>query len=291
MAAQQTFPTLGPRCIVVDTPWGKSVQADEAIAKGTPLYEFPGKIVDKPNMHTVQLSRGRHIDGHTGGPEYTSHACDPNAYFRFGANDYVELVAIKDIVAGDHITFHYCTTEWDMAEKFDCVCGSKLCIGAIKGYRHITPAGAKQLEPYLSPFIRYMRSEQQASDQASSAIWGDAVAPEDGVPAGFKLRTTFPTNPNGVEVMLEQWEAGSSEPPHIHPGDDMTVVVEGLMEVQFYTKLEKDGSSNLVKDGPPLVLKAGETGYVAAGRIHDAKYIQACKLVYVHNKAFGFAAQ
>ncbi len=119
-----------------------------------------------------------------------------------------------------------------------------------------------------------------------SKVWNHHVA-VPGTPPGFSLRTTVPGNPDGVEAMLERWEAGSAEPPHSHPGDDMTVVVEGRMEVQFYVR--RDGQ--LVAEGPPLVLRQGETGYVAAGRIHDARYVEACKLVYVHDGAFGFAAE
>ena len=87
--------------------------------------------------------------------------------------------------------------------------------------------------------------------------------------------------------MLEQWEAGSAEPPHSHPGDDMTVVIEGKMTVQFFTKSGND----LMLDGEPLILNKGDTGYIKAGRIHEAKYIESCKLVYVHDKAFGFVAE
>lgn len=119
----------------------------------------------------------------------------------------------------------------------------------------------------------------------TSAVWSHHVAVPN-TPAGFTVRTTYPTNPNGAEIMLEQWEAGTEEPPHSHPGDDMTVVVEGKMSVQFFTK--KDG--RLVPDGERIYLKKGDTGYIKAGRIHDAKYIEPCKLVYVHDKAFGFIA-
>lgn len=101
------------------------------------------------------------------------------------------------------------------------------------------------------------------------------------------MRTTFPTNPDGVEVMLERWNAGTEEPPHSHPGDDMTVVVEGRMAIQFFTR----NGDGLVPDGERVILKTGDTGYVAAGRIHDAKYLEDCKLVYVHDKAFGFTAE
>ena len=120
----------------------------------------------------------------------------------------------------------------------------------------------------------------------SSAVWDNHVSVPD-TPEGFTLRTTYPTNPEGVEVMLERWEAGTAEPPHSHPGDDMTVVIEGKMSIQFFTKSE----DALTVDGEPVILNKGDTGYIRAGRIHDAKYIEECKLVYVHDKAFGFTAE
>jgi quercetin dioxygenase-like cupin family protein len=108
-----------------------------------------------------------------------------------------------------------------------------------------------------------------------------------GTPEGFTVRATYPTNPDGAEVMLERWLAGSEEPVHSHPGDDMTIVVEGKMSIQFYTK----SAGGLLADGEPVILNKGDTGYVKAGRIHDAKYIEDCKLVYVHDKAFGFTEE
>ncbi len=120
----------------------------------------------------------------------------------------------------------------------------------------------------------------------TSNVWNNHISVPE-TPEGFTLRTTYPTNPDGAEVMLERWDAGSEEPPHSHPGDDMTIVVEGKMSIKFYTK-ENDG---LVADGEEVILNKGDTGYVKAGRIHDAKYIEDCKLVYVHDKAFGFTAE
>ena len=117
----------------------------------------------------------------------------------------------------------------------------------------------------------------------TSAVWQNHVSVPD-TPKGFTLRTTYPTNPLGAEVMLERWEADSEEPPHSHPGDDMTIVVEGKMSIQLYTK----SANGLVPDGEKIYLNKGDTGYIQAGRIHDAKYIEECKLVYVHDKAFGF---
>jgi len=130
-------------------------------------------------------------------------------------------------------------------------------------------------------------SKPEDRSAETSAVWKRHVAVPD-TPAGFTVRTTLPQNPDGVEVMLEQWKAGTEEPPHAHPGDDMTVVVEGKMTVQFFVS-GPDGK--LVADGAPLVLEKGQTGYVAANRVHDAKYLEDCKLVYVHDGPFAFHAK
>jgi quercetin dioxygenase-like cupin family protein len=128
-------------------------------------------------------------------------------------------------------------------------------------------------------------ANEAASDNTppTSGVWdADFVSP--GTPEGFSVRTTYPTNPEGVEVMLETWEPGSEEPPHSHPGDDMTVVVEGKMTVQFYRR----EAGSLVPEGDRTVLGRGDVGYISAGRVHDARYTDACRLVYVHNGAFAF---
>ncbi len=117
---------------------------------------------------------------------------------------------------------------------------------------------------------------------ANSEVWGGLVS--DPASPGFGVRSTYPTNPDGVEVMLEHWDAGTEEPPHFHPGDDMTIVVEGKMLVQFYRKV----GESLVADGGVVELNRGDVGYVRAERIHDAKYVESCQLVYVHNGAFAF---
>jgi len=129
-------------------------------------------------------------------------------------------------------------------------------------------------------------NENKEVTAETSAVWQNCISVPD-TPEGFTLRTTFPNNQDGVEVMMECWEAGSEEPIHSHPGDDMTVVIEGKMTIQFYNKTD----NGLEQDGKLVTLNKGETGYIKAGRIHDAKYLEACKLVYVHDKAFGFTAE
>ena len=42
-------------------------------------------------------------------------------------SDKREFVAIRDIDEGEEITFDYHSTEDEIAEEFDCVCGSENC--------------------------------------------------------------------------------------------------------------------------------------------------------------------
>ena len=122
---------------------------------------------------------------------------------------------------------------------------------------------------------------------SGSSVWNKAFK-ESGTP-GFTVRgppelstlTDEKAKANGVDVFLEIWEAGTSEPPHSHPGDDATVVVEGKMIIQFY-----DGQGKM--DGAPVTLVAGQTGYIESNRVHSVQYVDKCKLVYVHDTAFGF---
>lgn len=129
-------------------------------------------------------------------------------------------------------------------------------------------------------------SNDQDVNSATSAIWKNLL-PDPDAPDGFTVKTTYPGSADGVEVLMEGWRAGTAEPAHSHPGDDMTVVVEGSMSIQFHTRT----ADGLVADGPEVLLNKGDTGYIKAGRIHSAKYLEECKLVYVHDRAFGFVEE
>ncbi|TDI82655.1 MAG: hypothetical protein E2O80_01495 [Betaproteobacteria bacterium] len=88
-----------------------------------------------------------------------------------------------------------------------------------------------------------------------SVVWDNYISVPDTL-NGFTLRTTFPTDPVGVEVKLEKWKVGVKEPPHSHPGDDITVVIEGRMSIQFFA----NRSSSLIPD-EDRIFKKGQMGY------------------------------
>lgn len=151
-----------------------------------------------------------------------------------------------------------------------CVLGG-VVVGAVTAISlaHVwSPAACKKKKPTVGPCD-------------SSDLWDDSQGfshPPD-TPLGFTMRD------KGFNTFLEKWLPGDYEPPHSHPGDDATIVIEGEMEIQFY---KKSADGKLIKDGPLVTLVAGQTGFIKGGRIHDAKYKTKCKLVYVHNKTFDF---
>jgi len=85
------------------------------------------------------------------GPLCMNHHCSPNGYICFEDLTYR---ALRDIPTGDELTFNYCTTEYEMAQPFDCICGSANCVGRVAGFKFLREEQAEKLYSLLSPFIR-----------------------------------------------------------------------------------------------------------------------------------------
>jgi len=67
-------------------------------------------------------------DQHPSGWAPQNHACDPNTAFE-GLN----VVALRDIPAGEELTVDYATFYDARMIPFECACGSPRCRGRISG--------------------------------------------------------------------------------------------------------------------------------------------------------------
>jgi len=143
--------TTIPDIVIVETNVGKAVQATRDVDKGRELYSFVGKVLEKPNMFTVQLSETAHVECE-GGPEFTAHSSDPNAMLELEGTT-LKLVSIRSIKAGELISFNYCSTEWEMNCPFQCKCGTTQCFGEIRGYKYCTEEQRSKLRGLLSPYL------------------------------------------------------------------------------------------------------------------------------------------
>jgi hypothetical protein len=107
-------------------------------------------ILKAPTYLTIQTGIDEHIHLKPEFLKFTNHSCDPNVFFDTHA---MQLIALKNILPGDEFTFFYPSTEWDMAQPFVCLCGSKKCLKSISGAAHMS---ADVLSQYtLTRFIKH----------------------------------------------------------------------------------------------------------------------------------------
>lgn len=109
----------------------KSLHSIISFGKGEIICDFgAAAILKTPTYLTVQTGPEEHIHLKPEFLKFINHSCDPNAFFD---TQLMQLIALKDIQPGDEFTFFYPSTEWDMAQPFECLCGSEKCLHNISG--------------------------------------------------------------------------------------------------------------------------------------------------------------
>ena len=103
----------------------------------------------EPSRWTIQCGESEHADPQPFELRYINHSCDPNVFFDLENG---ELRVLRDVAPGDEFAFFYPSTEWDMAEPFDCCCGSPNCVGRITGAGKMLPNVLRQYR--LSPVVQ-----------------------------------------------------------------------------------------------------------------------------------------
>jgi D-alanine-D-alanine ligase-like ATP-grasp enzyme len=86
------------------------------------------------SRHTIQIAVDQHAEMEPGFLRLCSHCCRPNAICDV---DNRRVQAISDVRPGDVLTIFYPSTEWDMAEPFECRCGAPECLGRVAGAKHL----------------------------------------------------------------------------------------------------------------------------------------------------------
>lgn len=142
---------------------GQGVFTRQAVAAGEVLIALAHLFVGAPGRHTIQIDGERHQAGTGEIDDFLNHCCEPSAFLDA---DRLCFVAARDIAAGEEVTFNYLTSEWDMAEAFDCRCGAERCLSKIRGFRYLSPGEQERLAPHLTPFLRARRG---ARDLPSAA--------------------------------------------------------------------------------------------------------------------------
>lgn len=116
-----------------------------------------GTISSEPTYLTVQVGLRRHITLQPEFLQYINHSCAPNVFFNTTT---MQLVALKELQAGEEMVFFYPSTEWKMTQSFSCYCGNRDCIGIIKGAAFLSKEEQDQYQ--FTDFIQQQLAKKAA---------------------------------------------------------------------------------------------------------------------------------
>ena len=110
------------------------------IPAGTRVIEYVGEIISKQeslercersNEYIFAIDEERDLDGNVewNPARFLNHSCEPNCEAQF-VEGRIWVVAIRDVGAGEELTFNYSYDLEDYREH-PCRCGAKTCVGYI----------------------------------------------------------------------------------------------------------------------------------------------------------------
>lgn len=142
----------------------------------------PGALLARINMppltladkaySTVQVSGTQHVELNCD-LLFINHSCEPTVEFHVQNIDGVAAIDVRvaaryhptgkvvGLQKGDGLTFFYPSTEWEMAQPFECKCSTKTCRKWIAGAKEMGWAKLQGL--FLNDHIKELLEEQQHS--------------------------------------------------------------------------------------------------------------------------------
>jgi uncharacterized protein len=152
---------LSPKCEARDTTRGGcAVYALEPIHQGELVSLWGGDILHKdqldPSMprftqRVLQIDEELYIltAAEKEPNDCFNHSCNPN----LGFTGQIGLVAMRDIKAGEELTFDYAMSDGSPYDEFDCLCGQPNCRGKVTGNDWKLPELWLRYDGYFSAYI------------------------------------------------------------------------------------------------------------------------------------------
>jgi SET domain-containing protein len=134
---------------------GRGVFAAAPIAMGEEILRFTGPLLTpaeiRADLYHLQIGEALYLGPSGEADDYVNHSCTPNSGFRDG----LTLVAMRDIAAGEEITWDYSTAIDEAGfPGFDCQCGAAACRGRVRSFRDLDAATRARLAPWVLPYLR-----------------------------------------------------------------------------------------------------------------------------------------
>ncbi|HEX6504467.1 MAG TPA: SET domain-containing protein-lysine N-methyltransferase [Terriglobales bacterium] len=111
------------------------------IPKGTFVIEYTGPrltVAEADELYAEQeetylfgLEDGKQVIDGYGIAAFINHSCDPNCQTTEDEHGRVWIFALRDIAAGEELTYDYGLYDGDEDDPSTCVCGAKTCRGTL----------------------------------------------------------------------------------------------------------------------------------------------------------------
>lgn len=135
------------------------LQATQDLPAGYLLFHIEGDLAPRASRYSMQIDWETHIDISHSTPAETmaalhpwcflNHSCEPNVRVKGR-----EVSTLRPVLAGEQLAFDYATTEWAMAEPFQCLCRSPLCRGEIRGYKFLSTDERARLDAHAADYLK-----------------------------------------------------------------------------------------------------------------------------------------
>nr|XP_029730196.1 LOW QUALITY PROTEIN: probable histone-lysine N-methyltransferase Mes-4 [Aedes albopictus] len=244
---KRQYPALAARRIS-QKGWGLVAQED--IRQGQFVIEYVGEVINNEelarrlqhkvtqkdeNYYFLTVDSELTIDAGPKGnlARFINHSCEPNCetmLWKVGGAQSVGLFAIKDIKAGEELTFNY-NFESKGPEKKICHCNASKCSGFI-GQKYRPPVE----EPSGDGRRKSVKKTKGSKRRKSSMTAADkrrksTVEKDDGTPGGSKSKkrksvAVEPVESEGVKVKVEPSEATEAVDESVTTGASMAVTEE-----------------------------------------------------------------
>ena len=129
---------------------GTGVRTPQAIQSGAAVLPLQGAWVHTPTRFTLQVEEDQHLLPEGQLWAWVNHSCSPN--LRVDTQK-MSFVAVRPIAPEEELTFNYLSTEWSMAEPFQCKCEALDCIGWIAGFSLLMERHHDRVMPLASELI------------------------------------------------------------------------------------------------------------------------------------------
>ncbi len=128
----------------------------QPIKKGSYVVEYTGLRLtveeadalydDHRRTYLFGLTDGKHVIDGEGVAAFINHCCDPNCEAE-EIEGRVWIIAMRDITAGEELTYDYNLYDGNPEDREQCFCGAKNCRGSMYGEEELERRAQQMVPP------------------------------------------------------------------------------------------------------------------------------------------------